>query len=100
MKADFIMTAMYFGIAFSAPEAIAGKVMVWLFGIWVLGMLLAPFNRDMTILKKITEYGSLVALGALLTAHFIPAFQEYGSSYTLGMMVSSVMGLFGAGRGK
>jgi len=100
MKADFIMTAMYFGIAFSAPEAIAGKVMVWLFGIWVLGMLLAPFNRDMTILKKIAEYGSLVALGALLTAHFIPAFQEYGSSYTLGMMVSSVMGLFGAGRGK
>jgi len=63
-------------------------------------MLLAPFNRDMTILKKIAEYGSLVALGALLIAHFIPAFQEYGSSYTLGMMVSSVMGLFGAGRGK
>jgi hypothetical protein len=100
MKADFIITAMYFGVAFSAPEAIAGKVMIWLFGIWVLGMLLAPFNRDMTILKKVTEYGSLVALGALLTVHFIPAFHEYGSSYTLGMMVSSVMGLFGAGRGK
>jgi hypothetical protein len=100
MKADFIITAMYFGVAFSAPEAIASKVMIWLFGIWVLGMLLAPFNRDMTILKKVAEYGSLVALGALLTAHFIPAFQEYGSSYTLGMMVSSVMGLFGAGRGK
>jgi len=100
MKADFIMTAMYFGVAFSAPEMIAGKVMIWLFGIWVLGMLLAPFNREMTLLKKITEYGSLVALGALLTAHFIPAFQEYGSSYTLGMMVSSVLSMFGAGRTK
>lgn len=100
MKADFIMTAMYFGVAFSAPEMIAGKVMIWLFGIWVLGMLLAPFNREMTLLKKVTEYGSLVALGALLTAHFIPAFQEYGSSYTLGMMVSSVLSMFGAGRTK
>jgi hypothetical protein len=100
MKADFIITAMYFAVAFSAPSMIAAKVMIWLFGMWVLGMLLAPFNRDMTILKKVAEYGSLVALGALLTAHFIPAFQEYGSSYTLGMMVSSVLGMFGAGRGK
>ncbi|MCI0559139.1 MAG: hypothetical protein MN733_11635 [Nitrososphaera sp.] len=100
MKADFIITAMYFGVAFSAPSMIAGKVMIWLFGIWILGMLLAPFNRELTILKKVTEYGSLVALGALLTAHFIPAFQEYGSSYTLGMMVSSVLGMFGAGRAK
>jgi hypothetical protein len=79
---------------------IAAKVMIWLFGMWVLGMLLAPFNREMTILKKVTEYGSLVALGALLTAHFIPAFEEFGSSYTLGMMVSSVLGMFGAGRGR
>lgn len=100
MKADFITTAMYFGVAFSAPEVIAGKVMIWLFGIWILGMLLAPFNREMTLLKKVTEYGSLVALGALLTVHFIPAFEEYGSSYTLGMMVSSVLGMFGAGRAK
>lgn len=98
MKADFIITAMYFGAAFSVPEMIAGKVMIWLFGMWILGMLLAPFNKEMTLLKKIGEYGSLVALGALLTAHFMPAFQEYGSSYTLGMMVSSVTGLFGAGR--
>lgn len=79
---------------------IAGKFMIWLFGIWVLGMLLAPFNKEMTLLKKVTEYGSLAALGALLTAHFIPAFQEYGSSYTLGMMVSSVLSMFGAGRTK
>lgn len=99
MKADFIMTAMYFGVAFSAPEVIAGKVMIWLFGIWILGMLLAPFNKEMTLFKKVTEYGSLVALGAL-TAHFIPAFQEYSSSYTLGMMVSSVLGMFGSGRAK
>ena len=100
MKADFIITAMYFGVAFSAPEMVAAKVMIWLFGMWVLGMLLAPFNRDRTILKQVAEYGSLVALGALLTLHFIPAFQEYGSSTTLGMMVSSVIGLFGSGRAK
>lgn len=100
MKADFIMTAMYFGVAFSAPAVIAGKVMIWLFGMWILGMLLAPFNRDRTILKQVAEYGSLVALGALLTLHFIPAFQELGSSTTLGMMVSSVIGMFGSGRAK
>lgn len=98
MKADFIITAMYFGVAFSAPEMIASKVMIWLFGMWILGMLLAPFNRDQTVLKKVAEYGSLVALGALLTLHFVPAFQELGSSYTLGMMVSSVTGMFGSGR--
>lgn len=100
MKADFIITAMYFGVAFSAPAVIAGRVMIWLFGMWILGMLLAPFNRERTMLKQVAEYGSLAALGALLTLHFIPAFQEFGSSYTLGMMVSSVMGLFGAGRAK
>ena len=100
MKADFIITAMYFGVAFSAPEMVAAKVMIWLFGMWVLGMLLAPFNRERTILKQVAEYGSLVALGALLTVHFIPAFQEFGSSTTLGMMVSSVVGLFGSGRAK
>lgn len=100
MKADFIITAMYFGVAFSAPEMVAGKVMIWLFGMWVLGMLLAPFNRDRTVLKQVAEYGSLVALGALLTVHFIPAFQEFGSSTTLGMMVSSVIGMFGSGRAK
>ena len=100
MKADFIITAMYFAVAFSAPEMVAAKVMIWVFGMWVLGMLLAPFNRERTILKQVAEYGSLVALGALLTLHFIPAFQEFGSSTTLGMMVSSVIGLFGSGRAK
>jgi hypothetical protein len=100
MKADFIITAMYFGVAFSAPEMVAGKVMIWLFGMWILGMLLAPFNKDRTVLKQVAEYGSLVALGALLTVHFVPAFQDFGSSTTLGMMVSSVMGLFGSGRAK
>lgn len=100
MKADFIMTAMYFGVAFSSPAIIAPKVMVWLFGMWILGMLLAPFNRDRTLLKQVAEYGSLVALGALLSLHFIPAFQEMSSSYTLGMMVSSVTGMFGSGRAR
>ena len=100
MKADFIMTAMYFGVAFSAPTMVAPKVMIWLFGMWVLGMLLAPFNKERTRLKQVAEYGSLVALGALLTLHFIPAFEDLGSSTTLGMMVSSVVGMFGSGRSK
>ncbi len=49
-------------------------------------MLLAPFDKERTILKKITEYGALVALGTLLTAHFIPFLQEFESSYTIGMI--------------
>lgn len=98
MMADFIVTAMYFGASFSAPSIIASKVMIWLFGVWILGMLLAPFDKERTILKKITEYGALVALGTLLTAHFIPFLQEFESSYTIGMMVSSVLSLFGGGR--
>jgi hypothetical protein len=72
--------------------------MIWLFGVWILGMLLAPFNKDRATLKKITEYGALVALGVLLTAHFIPYLQEYQSSYTVSMMVTSILSLFGAGR--
>lgn len=98
LKADFIITAIYFGAAFSSPEFIAMKVMIWLFGVWILGMLLAPFDKEMILVKKITQYGSIVALGALLTAHFIPTFQEFGNSYTIGMMVSSILGIFGAGR--
>jgi len=98
MMGDFIVTAMYFGASFSAPSIIASKVMIWLFGVWILGMLLAPFNKEQTILKKVTEYGAMVALGALLTAHFIPFLQEYESSYTIGMMVSGILSLFGAGR--
>ncbi|HEY7228267.1 MAG TPA: hypothetical protein VH481_09090 [Nitrososphaeraceae archaeon] len=100
MMGDFIVTAMYFGASFSAPSIIASKVMIWLFGVWILGMLLAPFNKERTNIKKVTEYGSMVALGTLLTAHFIPFLQEYESSYTIGMMVSSVLSLFGAGRDK
>ncbi|HXV87621.1 MAG TPA: hypothetical protein VD710_00850 [Nitrososphaeraceae archaeon] len=98
MMGDFIVTAMYFGASFSAPSFIASKAMIWLFGVWILGMLLAPFNKDHTTLKKVTEYGALVALGTLLTAHFIPFLQEYESSYTVSMMVTSVLSLFGAGR--
>ncbi len=98
MKVDFIVTAMYFGVAFTAPSLVASKAMIWLFGTWVLGMLLAPFNSERTVLKKITEYGSLVALGAFFTMHFIPQFQEFGSSSTIGMILSSIMSLFGSGR--
>ncbi len=100
MMADFIVTAMFFGASFSAPSIIASKVMIWLFGVWILGMLLAPFNKERTILKKITQYGALIALGALLTAHFIPNLQEFQSSYTSGIMVTSLLSLFGAGRDK
>lgn len=52
MKADFIVTAMFFAVAFTAPSLVAFKVMIWLYGIWVLGMLLAPFNSEQTLLKK------------------------------------------------
>ena len=52
MMGDFMVTAMYFGVSFSAAPFIVSKVMIWLFGIWILGMLLAPFNQDRTILKK------------------------------------------------
>ena len=84
----------------TATSIIASKVMIWLFGVWILGILLAPFNKDHTTLKKVTEYGALVALGTLLTAHFIPFLQEYQSSYTISMTVTSVLSLFGAGRHK
>lgn len=98
LKADFIITAMYFGAAFSAPDFLAMKVMIWLYGIWILGMLLAPFDKDMILVKKITQYGSLVALGALLTVHFIPTLEPFGDAYTIGLMVSSILSMFGAGR--
>jgi hypothetical protein len=100
MKGDFLVTAMYLAVSFSAADTIASRVMIWLFGTWILGMLLAPFHSDRGTLKKITEYGSLVALGALMTANFVPGLSAYGSSYTLGMMVSSVTSIFGAGRQK
>ena len=75
--------------------------MIWLYGIWILGMLLAPFapfDKHRTVLKKVTEYGAMVALGILLTAHFIPFLQEYESSYTVSMIVTSILSMFGAGR--
>lgn len=31
IKADFIITAMFFGAAFTAPAVMASKVMIWLF---------------------------------------------------------------------
>lgn len=98
MKTDFIVTAMYFGVAFTAPSLVASKVMIWLFGIWVLGILLSPFNKERTWLKKFAEYGALAGLGVLLTAHFIPFLESYQQSFTLGMMLSSIISVFGAGR--
>ena len=63
---------------FLAPAMMSTMIIVWLFGIWILGMLLAPFNKEKTILKKVTQYGSLVTVGILLVASLIPQLQEYG----------------------
>lgn len=98
IKADFIVTAMYFGAAFIGPATISSKVMIWLFGIWILGMLLAPFDKERTVLKKITEYGSIIALGIILAIEFFPRFEDLQQSSTLGMLVSSILSIFGSGR--
>ena len=73
-------------------------IVIWLFCIWILGMLLAPFNKEKTILKKVTQYGSLIAVGILLIASLIPQLQEYGQPFAIGAVISSLMGIFGTGR--
>lgn len=98
MGADFIVTAMYFGVAFTAPDLVATKTMIWLFGTWILGMLLAPINSEKTLLKKMAQYGGIAALGAFFSLHFIPGFAEMGEAYTAGMMISSIVSVFGGGR--
>ncbi|MFN2434376.1 MAG: hypothetical protein ABR515_03275 [Nitrososphaeraceae archaeon] len=45
MMGDFIVTAMYFGASFSATSIIASKVMIWLFGVWILGFFLPHSTR-------------------------------------------------------
>jgi hypothetical protein len=45
MKSDYIITIMYFSMGFLAPAIMSTTVMIWLFGSWILGMLLAPFNK-------------------------------------------------------
>ncbi len=102
MKVDFVVTAMYLGIAFMAPDTIASRVMMWLFGMWIIGMMLAPLSKEKTVFKKITEYGSIAALGGFLAIQIIPipALEGYDSSSTLGMILSSVLAMFGGGRGK
>jgi len=100
VKADFIVTAMYFGTAFISPVTVSNKVMIWLFEIWILDMLLAPFNKERTLLKKIPEYGSIIALVIILAIEFFPRFEDFQQSWTLGMWVSSILSLFGSGRQK
>jgi hypothetical protein len=100
MKADLIVTGMYLAVAFTAPELVATKVTIWLLGTWILGMLLAPFNSERTLLKKITEYGSIAALGAFFGLHFIPQFSDLSSAYTAGTIGSSILSVFGGGRAK
>lgn len=63
-----------------------------------IGYATAPFDKHRTVLKKVTEYGAMVALGILLTAHFIPFLQEYESSYTVSMIKTRILSMFGAGR--
>jgi len=102
MKTDFLITAMYLGVAFTSPEAIASKVMIWLFGLWIIGIMLAPFSKERSFFKKVTEYGSIAALGGFLALHVIsiPVIQGYDNSSTFGMILSSILAAFGAGRGK
>lgn len=100
MAADFMVTGMYFAVAFIAPELVAVKTMIWLFGTWILGMLLAPINSEKTFLKKLSQYGGIAALGAFFSLHFIPEFADLGSAYTAGMIVSSILAVFGGGRQK
>lgn len=98
MKSDCIVTTMYFSMGILAPVLMSTTLIIWLFGIWILGMLLAPFNKEQTILKKITQYGSLVAVGILLVVSLIPQLQEYGQPFALGVIISSLMSIFGSGR--
>jgi hypothetical protein len=102
MKVDFIVTAMYLGVAFIAPESIATRVMIWLLGMWIIGMVLAPFSKERSLFKKITEYGSIAALGGFIAIHIIPipALEGYDSSSGLGMILSSILAAFGGGRTK
>ncbi|MEW6603796.1 MAG: hypothetical protein AB1351_03795 [Thermoproteota archaeon] len=102
MKVDFIVTAMYLGIAFIAPDTIATRVMIWLLGMWIIGMVLAPFSKERTLFKQITEYGSIAGLGAFLAIQIIPIpeLEVYDSSSGLGMILSSILATFGGGRAK
>jgi hypothetical protein len=100
MKTDFIVTAMYLGVAFLAPDTVAARVMIWLFGMWIIGMVLAPFSKERTLFKKITEYGGIAALGGFLAMLVIPLpeLQVYDSSSGVGMIFSSILATFGGGR--
>jgi hypothetical protein len=100
MKADFLVTAMYFAAAFIAPAMFSEKTMVWLFGIWIFGMLLAPFDSKRLFLKRLIGYGSVVALGIILVAHLVPQFASFNSSYVIGMVIASILAVFGGGRQK
>lgn len=100
MKVDFIVTAMYIGVAFIAPESIATRVMMWLLGFWIIGMVLAPFSKERTLFKKLTEYGSIAALAGFIALQVVPIpdLQVYDTSSGLGMILSSILASFGGGR--
>ena len=102
MKTDFIVTALYIGVVFIAPESIATRVMIWLLGMWIIGMVLAPFSKERTLFKKVTEYGSIAALGGFIAVQVIPipVLEGYDSSSGLGMILSSILATFGGGRSK
>jgi hypothetical protein len=100
MKVDFIVTAMYIGVAFIAPESIATRVMMWLLGFWIIGMVLAPFSKERNMFKKLTEYGSIAALAGFIALQVVPIpdLQVYDTSSGLGMILSSILASFGGGR--
>lgn len=102
MKTDFVVTALYLGVVFIAPESIATRVMIWLLGMWIIGMVLAPFSKERTLFKKVTEYGSIAALGGFIAMQVIPipVLEWYDSSSGLGMILSSILATFGGGRSK
>lgn len=100
MRADFIVTAMYLGVAFFAPDSIATRVMMWLLGMWIIGIVLAPFSKENTLFKKVTEYGAIAGLGGFLAIQIlpIPELEVYDTSSTIGMILSSILASFGGGR--
>lgn len=63
-------------------------------------MLLAPFDTQRTVLKKITEYTSILALGILLGIQFLSRFEGIQQTSTLGILVSSILSIFGLDRHK
>ena len=68
--------------------------------IWsmVLCDVFSPFNTQKPIYRKLTEYGGLISLSILMVIHFIPEIQQIQDSLSVGVLISSFLSVFGAGR--